>query len=253
MTEHFFGDTAVLLGRSLRHITRSMDTIITTTVVPVALLLLFVYVFGGAIKTGSDSYVNYLLPGILLITIASGIAYTAVRLFVDMNSGIFERFQSMPIARSSVLWAHVLTSVVANLISLAAVVAVAFLIGFRSEAGLLGWLAVAGILILFTVALTWLAVIPGLSAKSADGASAFSYPLIFLPFISAAFVPTDTMPGPVRAFAEHQPVTSIVNTMRDLFTQQAVGTDIWIALSWCVGILVVACMLAMATYRRISS
>src|SRR4249920_2873938 len=178
MTEHFFGDTVVLLGRSLRHITRSLDTIITTTIMPIAMLLLFVYVFGGAIKTRSDSYVNYLLPGILLITIASGIAYTAVRLFMDMKSGIFERFQSMPIARSSVLWAHVLTSLVANGISLVVVVLVALLMGFHSAAGVLDWLAVAGILVLFTLALTWIAVIPGLTANSADGASAFAYPLI---------------------------------------------------------------------------
>ena len=199
MTTHFFGDTAVLLGRSLRHITRSLDTIITTTIMPIAFMLLFVYVFGGAINSGSDSYVNYLLPGILLITIASGISYTAFRLFLDMKSGIFERFQSMPIARSSVLWAHVGTSLVANLTSVVVVVLVALLMGFRSGAGVLAWLAVAGILILFTLALTWIAVIPGISAKSADGASAFAYPLIFLPFISSAFVPTDTMPGPVRA------------------------------------------------------
>jgi ABC-2 type transport system permease protein len=250
MTKHFSGDTAVLLGRSLRHISRSPDTIITTAVMPIAMMLLFVYVFGGAIAVGSDSYVNYLLPGILLITIASGIAYTAYRLFLDMQGGIFERFQSMPIARSSVLWAHVLTSVVANLISLVVVVLVALLMGFRSGASVLDWLAVAGILILFTVTLTWIAVIAGLSAKSVDGASAFSYPLIFLPFISSAFVPTGSMPGPVRVFAEYQPVTSIVNTIRSLFTQQPVGGDIWIALAWCVVILVVAYVFAMITYRR---
>jgi ABC-2 type transport system permease protein len=250
MTTQFVGDTAVLLKRSLRHITRSPDTIITTTIMPIAFMLLFVYVFGGAIDSGSDSYVNYLLPGILLITIASGVSYTSFRLFLDMTSGIFERFQSMPIARSSVLWAHVLTSLVANLISLTVVVLVAFLMGFSSQAGVLAWLAVAGILILFTLALTWIAVIPGLSAKSADGASAFSYLLIFLPFISSAFVPTDTMPGPVRAFAEYQPVTSIVNAIRDLFAQQPVGTDIWTALAWCVGVLIVAYMVAMAIYHR---
>ena len=250
MNKHFFGDTAVLTGRSLRHITRSLDTIITTTIMPIAFLLLFVYVFGGAIKSGSGTYVDYLLPGILLITVASGISYTAFRLFLDMQSGIFERFQSMPIARSSVLWAHVLTSLVANLISVVVVVLVALLMGFHSGASVLAWLAVAGILMLFTLALTWLAVIPGLTAKSPDGASALSYPLIFLPFISSAFVPTDSMPGAVRAFAENQPVTTIVNTIRDLLTQQPVGTDIWIALAWLVGILIVAYTFAMATYRR---
>jgi len=250
MTTQFLSGTAALTGRSMRHITRSPDTIITTTIMPIAFLLLFVYVFGGAINTGSDSYVNYLLPGILLITIATGISYTAFRLFLDMKSGIFERFQSMPIARSSVLWAHVLTSLVANLISVVVVVLVALLMGFHSGAGVLDWLAVAGILMLFTLALTWLAVIPGLTAKSPDGASAFSYPLIFLPFISSAFVPTDSMPGAVRAFAENQPVTTVVNTIRDLLTQQPVGTDIWIALAWLVGILIVAYTFAMATYRR---
>jgi ABC-2 type transport system permease protein len=250
MTTQFFGNTAALTGRSLRHITRSPDTIITTTIMPIAFLLLFVYVFGGAIDSGSDSYVNYLLPGILLITIASGISYTAFRLFLDKQSGLFERFQSMPIARSSVLWAHVLTSLVANMISVVVVVLVALVMGFHSGAGVLAWLAVAGILILFTLALTWLAVIPGLTANSPDGASAFAYPIIFLPFISSAFVPTDTMPGAVQAFAENQPVTTIVNAIRDLLTQQPVGTDIWIALAWLVGILVVAYAFAMATYRR---
>jgi ABC-2 type transport system permease protein len=250
MTEHFFSNTIVLTGRSLRHITRSPDTIITTVMMPIAFMLMFVYVFGGAIDAGLTPYVNYLLPGILLITIASSISYTAFRLFLDMQSGIFERFQSMPIARSSGLWAHVLTSLVATLVSLAVVVLVAVLMGFRSSAGLTAWLAVAGILVVFTLALTWLAVIVGLSARSADGASAFAYPLIFLPFISSAFVLTRTMPGPVRAFAEHQPVTSIVNAIRDLYTQQPVGADIWIALGWCVGILIAGYVLAMVVYHR---
>ena len=251
MTTHVLGDTGVLTGRSLTHILRSPDTIITTAVTPIALMLLFVYVFGGAINTGSDeSYINYMLPGILLITIASGIAYTAYRLFLDMQGGIFERFQSMPIARSSVLWAHVLTSLVSNLISVAIVIGIAFIMGFRTGASVGAWLAVTGILILFTLALTWLAVIAGLSAKTVDGASAFSYPLIFLPFISSAFVPTDTMPGPVAWFAENQPVTSIVNSIRALFAQEPVGNDIWIALAWLVGILVVAYAFAIAIYRR---
>ena len=250
MRTHFFADTAVLSGRSLRHILRSPDTIITTAVMPIGFMLLFVFVFGGAVETGTDSYVNYLLPGILLITIASGIAYTAYRLFLDLQGGILERFQSMPIARSSVLWAHVLTSIVANLISLVVVVLVALAIGFRTGADVLSWLAVAGILTLFTLALTWLAVIPGLTAKTVDGASAFSYPLIFLPFISSAFVPTESMPGPVRWFAENQPVTAIVNSIRDLLGQQPVGADVWIALVWCVGILVAAYVAAMAVYRR---
>ena len=245
-------DTMTLTGRSLRHIFRSVDTIITTAVTPIALMLLFVFVFGGALRQsiGTESYVNYLLPGILLIAIASGIAYTAFRLFTDLQGGIFERFHSMPIARSSVLWAHVLTSLVANGITLAIIFAVGFAMGFRTSAGVGAWLAVIGILLLFTLALTWLAVIAGLSAKTVDGASAFSYPLIFLPFISSAFVPTETMPGPVRWFAENQPVTSIVNTIQALFAGRPVGSSIWIALAWCVGILVVAYVFAMRAYRR---
>jgi len=141
-------------------------------------------------RQNTDNYVNYLLPGILLIAIASGIAYTAYRLFIDVQKGIFERFHSMPIAHSSILWGHVLTSLVSNAISLIVIILVALIMGFRSSAGIFSWLAVIGILLLFTLALTWLAAIAGLSAKSVDGASAFSYPLLFLPFISSAFVPT---------------------------------------------------------------
>ena len=249
-TTRALADTAALTGRSLRHILRSPDTIITTAVMPIAFMLLFVYVLGGAIKAGNGPYVSYLLPGILLITIASGISYTAYRLFLDMRGGLVERFQSLPISRAAVLWAHVLTSLVANLVSLTVVVLVALVMGFRSDAGVVAWLGVAGILALFTLALTWLAVIPGLTATSVEGASAFSYPLVFLPFVSSAFVPTNTMPGPVRAFAENQPVTSIVDTLRRLLTEQPVGHGEWEALAWCSGILAVAYVIATAAYRR---
>jgi ABC-2 type transport system permease protein len=243
-------NTNVMLGRSIRHVTRSMDTIITVTIMPIAFMLLFRYVFGGAIQAGTDNYTNYLMPGILLIAIASGISYTGFRLFNDMQSGIFERFHSMPIARSSVLWGHVLTSMVSNAISVVVIIGVGLIMGFRTSAGVLAWLAVVGILALFTLALTWVAMIAGLAASSPDGASAFSYPLVFLPFISSAFVPTDTMPGPMKAFAEHQPVTSIVNSIRALFEQQPVGNDIWIAAGWCAGILIVAYAFAMRAYHR---
>ncbi|WP_313343577.1 ABC transporter permease [Sedimentibacter sp.] len=248
--KHFFSDMGVMLGRSMRHIFRSMDTIITVCITPVAMMLLFVYVFGGAIQTGTDNYVNYLLPGILLIAIASGIAYTAYRLFMDMQRGIFERFHSMPIARSTVLWGHVLTSLVSNAISVVVIILVALMMGFRSSAGILSWLAVAGILALFTLALTWIAAIAGLSAQTMEGASAFSYPLIFLPFISSAFVPTESMPAVVRVFAENQPVTSIVEAIRALLSGQPVGNDIWVALAWCLGILIVAYLFAMRAYKR---
>lgn len=250
MSAHALGNTGVMFGRSVRHVTRSMDTIITVTIMPIAFLLLFRYVFGGAIQSGVDNYVNYLMPGVLLIAIASGISYTGFRLFSDMQGGIFERFHSMPIARSSVLWGHVLTSLASNAISVVVILLVGLVMGFRSSAGPLAWLAVAGILALFTLALTWVALISGLSASSPDGASAFSYPLILLPFVSSAFVPTDTMPGPVRAFAENQPVTAIVDTVRALLADEPVGGDIWAALAWCVGVLAVAYLLAMVVYRR---
>lgn len=248
--KHFFSDMSVMLGRSMRHILRSMDTIITVTIMPIAFMLLFVYVFGGAIQAGTDNYVNYLLPGIILIAIASGVTYTAYRLFNDVQKGIFQRFHSMPIARSTLLWGHVLTSLISNAISVSVIILVALIMGFRSSAGVLSWLAVAGILILFTLALTWVAAIAGLSAKSVDGATAFSYPIIFLPFISSAFVPTESMPPVVRAFAENQPVTSIVEAVRSILMGQPVGNDIWGAIIWCIAILVVAYLIAMRVYKH---
>ena len=250
MTQHPGGDTALLLGRSLRHILRSPDTIITTTIMPIAFLLLFVYVLGGAIETGSDSYVSYLLPGILLITVASGVAYTAFRLFLDLQSGIFERFHSMPITRSSVLWAHVLTSLVANLVSLVVVVLVALAMGFRSGAGPLAWLAVAGIL---------LPLHPGADLGRRDPGPVRAVgrrrERVLLPADPAAVRQLGLRAHghdarPVRAFAEHQPVTAIVDALRALLTEQPVGSEIWVALAWCVGILLVAFALAMAAYRR---
>ena len=247
---HFFSDMSVMLGRSMRHIFRSMDTIITVTIMPIAFMLLFVYVFGGAIKTGTENYVNYLLPGILLISIASGISYTAYRLFIDVQRGIFERFHSMPIAHSAILWGHVLTSLVSNAISVVVIILVALIMGFRSSAGILPWLAVAGILAMFTLALTWIAAIAGLSAKSIDGASAFSYPIIFLPFISSAFVPTESMPAVVRVFAENQPVTPIVDAIRALLSGQPVGNNIWVALAWCLVIMIVTYIFAIRAYKK---
>lgn len=247
---YFLSDMGVMLGRSMRHIFRSMDTIMTVCLSPIAIMLLFVYLLGGAIQTGTANYVNYLLPGILLITIANGIGYVSYRLFLDKQRGIFERFHSMPIAHSAALWGHVLTSLVANALSVIAVILVALIVGFRSPAGLVSWLAVVGILALFTLTSTWVAVISGLTAKSVDGASAVAFVIHLVPFISSAFVPTNTMPGPVRAFAENQPVTSVVKSIRALLSGQPVGNDIWIALAWCLGILIVAYLFAMRAYNR---
>ncbi len=243
-------NTGVLLGRLMRNIMRSPDTIVTVAITPIMMMLLFVYVFGGAIETGTENYVNYLLPGILLITIASGVAYTSLRLFNDVKSGLMARFVTMPIKRSSVLWAHVLTSLVSNALAVAVVILTAFLMGFRPHADILDWFAVAGILLLFTLALTWLAVIPGLTAGSMEGATAYSYPLIFLPFISSAFVPTETMPKAIRIFAENQPVTSIVNSVRALLYDGAAGIGIWTALAWCLGVMIIAYLIAGKVFRR---
>lgn len=247
---YYLVDMSIMLGRSMRHIFRSMDTIITVTIMPIAILLLFVYVLGGAIQTGTDKYVNYLLPGIMLITIANGIGYVSYRLFMDKQRGVFERFHSMPIARSSALWGHVLTSLVSNTISVVVIVLVGLIMGFRSSAGIMQWLAVAGILAMFTLALTWIAVIPGLSAKTMDGAAVIAYPIHLLPFISSAFVPTRSMPIGIRTFAENQPVTSILETIRALLTGQSAGNGIWIALAWCVGIMLVAYVFAMRVYNK---
>ena len=247
---YFFMDLGVMLGRSLRHHFRSVDTIITATIMPIALMLLFVFVLGGAIKFGSDNYVNYLLPGVLLMAIANSMGYTSFRLFNDVQKGIFERFHSMPIARSVALWGHVLVSLVSNAVSVIVITLVALIMGFHSTAGVLSWLAVAGILALFTLALTWVAAIPGLSAKTQDGALAVSYPIHLLPLISSAFVPTETMPTAVRVFAENQPVTSIVNAIRAILNNQPVGSDIWVALAWCVGIMLVAYIFAIRVYKR---
>lgn len=249
---HFLGDISIMLGRSMKHILRSIDTIITVCITPIAMMLLFVYVFGGAMGSGmsTEEYVSYSLPGILLIAIASASAYTALRIFEDIRSGFFDRLNAMPVSASSALWAHVLTSLISNALSLALITVVAFFMGFRSPASILNWLGAVGILTFFTLALTWIAVIAGLKAKSADGAGAFGYPLVFLPFISSAFLSTETMPAPVRVFAQNQPVTAIVDSIRALLMNQPVGSEIWTALAWCAGILLIAYILAMRAYKR---
>lgn len=247
---YYFADMGVMLGRSLRHVFRSLDTIITVTIMPIAMMLLFVYVLGGAIQTGTDNYVNYLLPGILLIAIANSIGYVSYRLFLDRQRGIFERFHTMPIARSAALWGHVLTSLVSNVISLTVIILVALLMGFRSPAGIVEWLAVAGILAMFTLALIWIAAIAGLSAKTVDGAGVIAYPVHLLPLVSSAFVPTASMPAGVRAFAENQPVTAFVEAIRTLLSGQPAGNNIWLAVTWSIGIILVAYAFAMRVYKK---
>jgi len=246
----FLHDTGILFGRSMRHILRSPETLMEVIVMPILTMLIFVYVFGGAIQTDADNYVNYLLPGVLSIAIVSGIVYTSLRLFNDRQKGLLARFHSMPVSRPSILWAQVLTSLISNIISVIIIIFAAFIIGFRSSTGILEWVVIMSLLGIFTLALSWLAVIPGLIAKSTDGALAFAYPLVFLPFVSSAFVPTETMPYVVRIFAENQPITPIIDAIRSLLSSNPVGNDILIAFAWCIGIMVVAYFLAMKIYKH---
>jgi len=246
-------NTFTLYVRLMTHITRSPETIVSAMVQPILIMLLFVYVFGGAIKASLPegvNYVNFQLPGILVMAIAYNTSYTALRMFSDRQKGIFNRFNSMPISRSSSLWAHILASVSSSLFTLTITFVFALIIGFRSNANIIEWFAVTAILILLTLALTWVAVISGLVAKSNEGASFLAFPLVFLPLFSSAFAPTETMPKALRLFAENQPVTSIVETIRAFLNCEPVGNDIWIALAWCIGVMVVAWFIAMRVYKR---
>ena len=245
-------DTWTLAKRSLRHITRSPDTIITVLLMPIALMLLFVYVWGGALgqQTGSVSYINFIVPGIVVMTVISGISYAAVRLNIDVQSGIINRFRTMPVAPSSILGGQVASSTLSNLFSSMLVFLVAFAIGFRSQAGGMGWLIFAGLLVLFTLATTWLAIFFGLLAKSTEAAGAFSYVLLLLIFISPSFVPTASMTPFLRGFAEHQPLTPVVETMRSLLIDGTAGPHVWTAIAWILVVLVVSYLLSVAVYKR---
>lgn len=245
-------DTWTMTKRSLRHIVRSPDTIITVVLTPIALLLMFVYVLGGALgqQTGSVNYVDFITPGIIILTVISGIAYAAFRLNTDIQKGIINRFRTMPVAPSSILSGQAVSSTLSNLFSSLLVLAVAFAIGFRTDAGLVEWLLFAGLLTLFTLATTWMAIYFGMKAKSAEGAGSFSYLLMLLIFLSPSFVPTDSMTPVLRGFAENQPFTPIIETMRSLLTTGTAGDKAWLALAWCAGILVVMYALSIWQYKK---
>lgn len=245
-------DTWAMTKRSLRHIVRSPDTIITVVITPIAIMLMFVYVLGGALEhqAGSVKYVDFITPGIIIFTVISGIAYAAFRLNSDAQKGIINRFRTMPVAPSSILSGQVVSSALSNLFSSLLVLAVAFAVGFRTSAGVKEWLLFAGLLTLFTLAMTWLAIFFGLQAKSAEGAGSFSYILMFLIFLSPSFVPTSSMTPILRGFANNQPFTPIIETMRSLLTNGTAGDKAGLALSWCVGILVVFYILSLRTYRQ---
>lgn len=242
-------DSWAMLRRNLTHLTRSPDTMITALALPVMLMLLFVYVFGGAIDTGS-AYIDYVVPGIILLCAAFGSATTAVSASADMTDGIIDRFRSLPIARSAVLNGHVLASVTRNLVTSALVVAVALLMGFRPTANPVRWLGVVGVLALFVFALSYLATALGLLAKNPEAANGFTFVILFLPYVSSAFVPAETMPTWLRWFAENQPVTPIIETVRGLLMQTPVGNSAWLAVGWCVAIAAVGYAAATTLYRR---
>lgn len=244
-------DTWTMAKRSLRHTVRSMDTIITVVATPIAMMLMFVYVFGSSFQQaiGGGEYINFVVPAIIVMTVVSGIAYAAVRLSMDLQKGIINRFKTMPVAPSSILGGHALSSTLSNLFSSLLVLLVAFLIGFRSDAGVLEWSMFAALLTLFTLATTWLAILFGLFAKTMEGAGAFSYILLFLIFLSSGFTPVDNMHPALRWFAENQPMTPIVETMRSLLTNGVVSDSAGVAIGWSVALLAVSYTLALRVYK----
>jgi ABC-2 type transport system permease protein len=249
-------DSRVMLRRNLKHQLRYPSMTVMLIGLPIVLLLLFVYVFGGQLGAGlgahlgRGAYLNYAVPGLLLITVASGVQGTSIMVAMDMTGGIIDRFRTMAIARASVLTGHVLGSLIQTFVAVAVLVGVAFGLGFHSSAGPLQWLAAMGMLALFAFALIWLAVALGLAAKSVETASNTPMILLLLLFLSSAFVQTQTMPGGLRQFAEYQPFTSVADTMRELFTGAAIGGHAVAAIAWSIGIGVGAFLWAVRLYNR---
>ncbi|NBD24148.1 ABC transporter permease [Paenibacillus sp. T1] len=240
---------AVFIGRSVRLSLRNAEALIMAIMLPVMLMLLFTYVFGGAIDPGGD-YVNYVVPGIILLCAGFGSSSTAVDVAQDMTSGIIDRFRTMPIRSLSVIAGHVAASLARNLLATGVVIGVAFVVGFRSSAGFLEWLAAIGVIALFILALTWLFAAIGLVAGSPSAASGYGFILLFLPYLSSAFVPTTTMPGWLQGVANHQPITPVIETIRALLAGTPIGHSAWLAVVWCLGILLLALAWSLATFRR---
>jgi ABC-2 type transport system permease protein len=240
---------STMVGRSLRVSLRNVDGLLTALMLPVMLMLLFVYLFGGAINTGTK-YVTYVVPGVLLLCAGFGASMTAVSVSHDMTSGVIDRFRSMDLGAASILAGHVVASVARNLISTVLVLGIAFAIGFRPQAGPLDWLAAAGVLVLFLLAISWLSAAAGLLARSPEAAGGFTFFVMFLPYPSSAFVPVDTMPGWIHGFANNQPVTPVIETLRALLLDQPLGAGPWQALAWCGGISAVSVALSGVLFRR---
>jgi ABC-2 type transport system permease protein len=250
-------NSATMLRRNLKHAVRYPVLTLMVGGIPVVLLLLFVFVFGGTlgaglggVSGGRAEYVEFLTPGILVLAIASAAQGTAISVAMDMTEGIIARFRTMSIARASVLTGHVVGAVVQTMIGLVFVVVVALLVGFRPDATLVEWLAATGLLVLVSFALSWLSVAMGLAAKSVEGASNLPMPLILLPFFGSGFVPTETMPAGLQWFAEYQPFTPIIDTLRGLLTGSAIGSSAVLAVGWCIAIALVGYLWARSRYDR---
>ena len=246
-------DTTTMLRRNLRHMQRFPMMSIGTIGMPVLMMLLFVHVFGGSLDAtiaGGASYVDYLVPGILVMAVGAGAAWTSVNINTDMSEGIIARFRTMAISRYSVLTGQALSSLLNTVLSLALVIGVAVLNGFRPSAGLTGWLAAAGLLLLIAFAFTWLGIAFGMGAKTVAGANSSALPLQFLPFVSSAFVPTDSMSSGLAWFAENQPFTPITDTLRGLLIGTPIGDSAYWAVGWCVVLSAVGYARARALFNR---
>jgi ABC-2 type transport system permease protein len=242
-------DTAVMIGRSVRLSSRTLDVLIMSLALPTILMLLFVYLFGGAIHTGT-AYVTYVVPGVILLCAGFGSSQTAVSVCQDMRNGIVDRFRSMDIGGPAILTGHVTASVVRNLVSTAIVFGVAVLIGFRPTANPAQWLAAVGVLLAFMIAISWLSAAMGLLARTPEAASGVTFVIMFLPYASSAFVPIDTMPTWLQGFSRNQPVTPVIETMRSLLLDLPVGTNPWRALAWCAAIVIASIAAAAYLFRR---
>jgi ABC-2 type transport system permease protein len=246
-------DALTMSARSIRLSMRHVDALLTSLFLPVMLMLLFVELFGGAIETGEGSYVTYVVPGVILLCAGFGSATTAVSVSQDMTGGIVDRLRSMDVGGPAVLAGHVAASVARNVASTVLVIGVALALGFHPYASVMDWLAVAGVLLAFVVAVSWLAAAIGLVASSPEAANGFTFVVMFLPYASSAFVPVDTMPGWLQGFAAHQPVTPVTETLRGLLLGTPVGSSAWTALAWCAGILLVSVAASAALFRRRTS
>lgn len=244
--------SATMVGRSVRLSSRNPDAVITALALPVLLMLVFVYLFGGAIDTGGGygRYVDYVAPGVLVLCAGFGAGTTAMSVADDMKGAVIDRFRSLDVGGTAVLAGHVAASVVRNLAATVLVFGVAFAVGFRPEAGVGGWLASAGILLAVITAISWVAAAVGLLANSPEAASGFTFFLAFLPYPSSAFVPVDSMPGWLHGFAEHQPLTPVIESLRGLLLGHPVGGSPWEALAWCAGLTAASVAAAAALFRR---